>query len=92
MQVDVLVIGSGGREHSISWKLAQSQLADHVYCAPGNAGIAREAGVEAVEALDTSDSKAVSAGSSHVTPAIRRALIWHHLMTGLDKQRQLHRI
>jgi phosphoribosylamine--glycine ligase len=54
------VIGSGGREHSISWKLAQSELANHIYCAPGNAGIGQEAGVEAVENLDTSDSEAVS--------------------------------
>ena len=36
----ILVIGQGGREHTLVWKLAQSQLVEKIYCAPGNAGIA----------------------------------------------------
>ena len=39
----VLVIGGGGREHALVWKLAQSRQVSRVYCAPGNAGIAKQA-------------------------------------------------
>ena len=39
----VLVVGSGGREHSLCWKLRQSPLLTELYCAPGNPGIAEEA-------------------------------------------------
>src|SRR5450432_1238967 len=39
----ILVIGSGGREHAIVWKLRQSPLVEKVWCAPGNGGIAQHA-------------------------------------------------
>ena len=56
--MNILIIGSGGREHALAWKIAASPLTDKLYCAPGNAGIAREA--ECV-ALDVSDHTAVVA-------------------------------
>ena len=39
----ILVIGSGGREHALVWKLRQSPRGEKVYCAPGNGGISEEA-------------------------------------------------
>ena len=50
----ILIIGSGGREHALAWKAAQSNAVDCVYVAPGNAGTATEHGVKNV-ALDTMD-------------------------------------
>jgi phosphoribosylamine--glycine ligase len=48
----VLVVGGGGREHALVWKIAQSPLVDKVYAAPGNAGIAEHAECVAVGAED----------------------------------------
>src|SRR5574340_688777 len=56
--MNILILGSGGREHALAWKIAASPLADKLYCAPGNAGIAREA--ECV-ALDLADHRSVIA-------------------------------
>ena len=49
----VLVIGSGGREHALAWKLAQSPRASEVLVAPGNAGTAREPGCRNVDVAST---------------------------------------
>src|ERR1700681_41556 len=51
-----LLLGPGGREHALAWKIAASPLVTKLWCAPGNAGIAREA--ECV-ALDIADHAAV---------------------------------
>ena len=56
--MNILLLGSGGREHALAWKMAASPLVDRLYCAPGNAGIAQEA--ECV-ALDPADHAAVIA-------------------------------
>ncbi len=47
--MNILIIGSGGREHALAWKAAQSPLADKIYLAPGNAGTALEPNMENVE-------------------------------------------
>jgi phosphoribosylamine---glycine ligase len=58
--MNILIIGGGGREHALAWKVAQSPLAKQVFVAPGNAGTAREPGltnvpiaVDHIEALVT---------------------------------------
>ncbi len=54
--MNILLLGSGGREHALAWKIAASPLLTKLWCAPGNAGIAQEA--ECV-ALDIADHAAV---------------------------------
>jgi phosphoribosylamine--glycine ligase len=56
--MNMLILGSGGREHALAWKMAASPLVTKLYCAPGNAGLAQEA--ECV-ALDVADHRAVIA-------------------------------
>ncbi len=48
----VLIVGSGGREHAIAWKVAQSPKVDKIYCAPGNAGISQIAECVPIGAME----------------------------------------
>src|SRR6266436_4603017 len=54
--MNLLLLGSGGREHALAWKIAASPLIERLYCAPGNAGIAQEC---ELVALDLSDHAGV---------------------------------
>ena len=48
----ILVVGSGGREHTLVWKISQSSMVEKIYCAPGNAGTASLAGNVDIQAED----------------------------------------
>ncbi len=48
----VLIVGSGGREHALAWKISQSEKVDKLYCAPGNAGIAEYAECVPIGAME----------------------------------------
>ena len=50
--MNVLIVGSGGREHAIAWKVAQSKKVDKIYCAPGNAGISEVAECVPIGAME----------------------------------------
>src|SRR5947209_19818086 len=50
--MNILVIGGGGREHALVWKLKQSPRVEKIWCAPGNGGIARDAECVAIDAGD----------------------------------------
>jgi phosphoribosylamine--glycine ligase len=50
--MNILLLGSGGREHALAWKIAASPLVERLYCAPGNAGIGGEAELVAVDPAD----------------------------------------
>ena len=65
--MNVLLIGSGGREHALAWKLAQSPLLGKLFAAPGNPGIAEHA---ELVALDPADHRAVD---RFLPPTIRSA-------------------
>ena len=60
--MDVLIVGGGGREHALAWKLAQSRLLGELHAAPGNPGIAGLGTCHNVRADDTAELVALSRG------------------------------
>src|SRR5580693_4140259 len=56
----ILVIGGGGREHALVWKLKQSARVEKIWCAPGNGGIAEDADCIAVDASDVAELVALA--------------------------------
>ena len=56
----ILVVGGGGREHAICWKLSKEANVDKIYCAPGNAGISNVA-----QCIDIQDSQAPGQKAVH---------------------------
>src|SRR6266568_7811905 len=65
LRMKILVIGGGGREHALVWKLHQSPHVEKMWCAPGNGGVAREA--ECV-AVDTGDVAAIVTLAEKIQP------------------------
>ncbi len=58
--MNVLIVGSGGREHALAWKIAQSPLVRRIVCAPGNPGMARLGDVRPVKADDVAGQTALA--------------------------------
>ncbi|MHB1315041.1 MAG: phosphoribosylamine--glycine ligase [Christensenellales bacterium] len=61
--MNVLIVGSGGREHALAWKLSQSKQVDKIYCAPGNGGIAQIA--ECVDIASTDMEQMTAFAKEH---------------------------
>lgn len=69
----ILLLGSGGREHALVWKLTQSSLVDHIYVCPGNGGTAGEPKTSNLD-LPLSDF------SQLVQWALEQNVRYHHIL------------
>ena len=72
----VLVIGSGGREHALVWKLSESSRVEKIWCAPGNGGIAGEAECIAADAGDVAGLVALQKTFRLISPSLGRSFRW----------------
>ena len=97
LQVNVLLVGGGGREHALAWKLAQSPQLGSLFCVPGNPGISAEPGVASVADLDVDSHSEVkpappiSSNALHcmlrpMTPCMRQ-MDTNRLKGGIDPYR-----
>jgi len=55
MSIRILLLGSGGREHALAWKLARSSLLDHIFVCPGNAGTQQEPKTSNIDDISLDD-------------------------------------
>ena len=77
----VLIVGSGGREHAIAWKVAQSEKVDKIYCAPGNAGCAEYAECVSIGAMEFDKLVAADAGIGGQTCFVAADKVFYHRIT-----------
>lgn len=61
MALRVLIIGAGGREHALAWKIAKSPILEHTYVCPGNAGTSQEPKTSNVDNISPDDFPALVA-------------------------------
>jgi len=92
----ILLLGSGGREHALAWKIAASPLVTKLWCAPGNAGIAREAECVALDVANhaavidfckTNAIELVVVGTESAVDFGRSASTFLHSLLGLSRHR-----
>jgi phosphoribosylamine--glycine ligase len=58
--MNILIVGSGGREHALAWKIAQSPLVERLVCAPGNPGMAQLGDIRALKPTDVAGLTALA--------------------------------
>ena len=73
----ILVVGSGGREHAIAWRLSKDEGGREIYCAPGNAGIAQLA--ECEDIADTDVEQLLAFAETHKIDLCISAFRWTQL-------------
>lgn len=78
MSLRILLLGSGGREHALAWKLAQSSLVDHIYVCPGNGGTIGEPKTTNLDSVPASDFPALVnwAVSNEVGTLTAFSIVW----------------
>ena len=74
--MDILVVGNGGREHALCWKIAQSPKCNKLFCAPGNAGIENLA--ECVNIQPNEISDLVNFAKNNLIDLVRVTLLNSH--------------